>query len=129
MPLGLSSNTWPLACTRPSIAEVADPVTRFRMLELAEGWTNWTISPLATEKSCQLRMALGVLSVMVRRLPDCKKLTEPLTIPGSLPPARAEVEPRAVDSRRSFLGVITNRLKISTDISNRLVLPTIVPNS
>jgi len=49
-PLGLSKNTWPLACSAPSITELSFPTTRFNVIALALGWLKSTVALLPTLK-------------------------------------------------------------------------------
>src|SRR4051812_18132735 len=65
MPLGLSSQTWPLARMAPLMVEMLGPVTRLRVSDEDPGWLNWTAAPAPTEKSCQLMMALLVAWLMM----------------------------------------------------------------
>ena len=41
----------------PAIVEAAEPVTRFRMADEAEGWAKCTVFGWPTEKPCQLTIA------------------------------------------------------------------------
>src|SRR5476649_623951 len=81
-PLGLSSQTWPLARMAPSMVEMLEPVTLFTVMEAALGWLNWTAAPAPTEKSCQLMIAFCVLWLTMVVAPDDKTWAWPATTEG-----------------------------------------------
>ncbi len=65
MPFGLTRNTLPLADRLPKIPEGLGPSTRLSATELLLGWMNWTASPAAMPKLCQLIAVFWVVCVMV----------------------------------------------------------------
>nr|VFJ50758.1 MAG: hypothetical protein BECKDK2373C_GA0170839_10303 [Candidatus Kentron sp. DK] len=60
-PLGLTTNTWPLALSDPRMTDPSEPRTRFRATELAEGWWKVTLLLAPIEKVCQLMAAFWVV--------------------------------------------------------------------
>ena len=60
MPFGLTSQTCPLAVSRPMMAEGSGPVTRLRVMELASGCWKLVCSPSAMPKRFQSITAFGV---------------------------------------------------------------------
>ena len=68
-PLGLTSTTWPLADSLPSICEASPAVTRFSAMAEASGCRKVTAACLPMSKPCQSRIALGLVWVMVMALP------------------------------------------------------------
>ena len=65
MPFGLTRNTLPLADRLPRMLEGSEPSTRLSATELLLGCTNWTASPAAMLKLCQLIAAFWVDWLMV----------------------------------------------------------------
>ena len=59
-PLGLMSQTWPLADRRPRICEPLTSAMRFTAMAAAPGWTKLTLSCAATLKLLQLSSAVGL---------------------------------------------------------------------
>src|SRR4051812_35829008 len=59
------------------MVEGADPVTRFRSVEAAEGCWMLTAPPWPTEKPCQFTTAPAVDCCIVKVDGVCAKLTEP----------------------------------------------------
>ena len=90
-PLGLISQTWPLALTLPRIWLPWVSKMRFTASALAEGWTKLTVSDLATLKLCQLMDSLSLVWLMVVVAPP--ELMLPLP-PTTSPPWGAASAPK-----------------------------------
>ena len=60
MPFELSSMIWPFAVSVPRMAELVEPVTRFSVIELDDGWMKLVVSSSLIEKLFQLMIALSV---------------------------------------------------------------------
>ena len=76
-PLGLSKNTCPLALTLPMIWVASPAATRFKMVELALGWSNRTVAAEPTSKLSQLMTAAELLCLTVRLAPAAEMVAVP----------------------------------------------------
>ena len=76
-PFGLSKNTCPLACKRPSITELSVPTTRLSTTARTSGCTNSTLAPCPIEKPCQLMAARALVCVTVMVRPLCTTCAAP----------------------------------------------------
>jgi len=75
---------------------------RFTAIELAPGWTKFTVCPLPMSKFCQLSDSIWLFCWMVVTLPDCWIWPEPeITCPppGALAAWASPVVPSATESR------------------------------
>ncbi|GJD76414.1 hypothetical protein CFIICLFH_4672 [Methylobacterium goesingense] len=95
-----------MALSWPAIVEGAEPVTRFRMAEEAEGWLMSTRAPWPMENPCQFTIALDVVCwIVIWFAEGVLMLTPPWTVeaPVGNSPAPAANEPvRAVPVRSSW---------------------------
>ena len=89
-PLGLISQTWPLALILPRIWLPWVSKMRLTANALADGWTKLTVSLLATLKLCQLMESLSLAWLIVVVLPFALMLPLP---PTSCPPWGAAPAP------------------------------------
>jgi hypothetical protein len=76
-PLGLSTQSWPLALSWPWIWLASPATTRFRATELVPGWLKRTAAWLPMSKPCQLMTARSLPWLMVICLPFWPMLAWP----------------------------------------------------
>src|SRR5689334_22567007 len=99
-PFGLTSHTCPLAARLPWMSEAPGPWTRLSVMALRLGCWNWTLSPLPTEKLCQLTIALADDWVTVVAPPDWEMPAWPAATVPCCGPAVAVVDrPRPAATR------------------------------
>ena len=119
-PLGLRMKTLPLACSWPRISVATPPLITLSATALAEGCTNFRVSPAATPRVCQSMRTPWLVWVTVLVAPLVASVALPSTTLNPVPAACAPAtSSSALDTTAALLAVRAPQARAISDTATK----------